>query len=164
MGEIDVLPYKDGRRKVPRWNPAAYSEDKKKEPIKHVVTLPDFDTSYIKVSTTRPGDVADRYSKIVNYSWDIHPIYKLPRIIVSLERLFILGMDGDIEAIKLFLDRTLGKQMDGLAVFTNPTGQLSDKELLDNMSKLIASNRIIGEEVEKEANEVVKGGDKPKDE
>lgn len=81
-----------------------------------------------------PKEVAWR--KTQSYSWAIHPLYKVPRVIAHLERLFILGMNGDVDAIKLFLDRTLGKQAEALAIAVGAYDQVGDTDLLTKLATM----------------------------
>lgn len=82
------------------------------------------------------------WSAIRQHGWSTNPITKLPRAIGLLLKLEEMGLKGDIDAIKLYLDRTCGKQAEGLAVGLTEIEKMSDQEILSQLHKSGMSNIV----------------------
>ncbi len=96
----------------------------------------------INLSDAQPKELSKRWNLITNYAWELHPEYKVPRAIIVLEQLFKLATVGDIDAIKLFLDRVIGKQPDTLLLGSS-LDQKDDVTLLLQVQQLVASQQSL---------------------
>lgn len=87
---------------------------------------------------TESADAAQRWVR--QHGWSQNPVTKLPRIVGVLLKLEEMALDGDKDAIKLFIDRVIGKQLEGVVVPLTPMREKTDEELLSVMKKYSMSN------------------------
>lgn len=70
------------------------------------------------------------WEEVKKHGVSINPITKLPRIIGLLLKLEEMGLKGDLDAIKLYFDRVIGKQPENLTMNLTRLDTLSDGDLL----------------------------------
>ena len=86
------------------------------------------------------------WEAIKRHGVSINPVTKIPRYVGLLLKLEEMGLKGNLEAIKLFFDRVVGKQPENLTVNTSHTGALSDRDLLDMVVSVPNQKSIKNEE------------------
>lgn len=131
---IEVIPTKFDPALVPKWGEDAHFLDE--TVVGDIATVAERE----KLPSLPTNQLI--WQRIKRHGWSINPITKLPRVIGLLLKLEEEGLKGDIEAIKLYLDRVCGKQPESVAVNLTQFDGLSDAELLSQLNTADKSNIV----------------------
>jgi hypothetical protein len=91
-----------------------------------------------------------------HYGSTLHPLTNRPRVITVLSKLEEMGLRGNIQAAKEFLDRTMGKPTETTVSLEAKYQNASDAELLEELKKVTIKNEPIKSNNQSSANRTSK--------